>query len=186
MDKTEEMKEAVYARNTVEFVTVAAEFCAYIEQAEGRKRADFVDTVLKLLPLLYLKGLLLETIESDEEFLPEAFVSEHDYEYVRFSVAAIMGERDDYLDVCDDNVRYNDEVEMKTVSESLADIYQAMKDFVETYKMGLEENMYEALAAVRDAFELYWGQRVTDTMRALHRVKYAVEEENNDEEDIIQ
>ena len=47
-------KTIVYSRNTVEFVTVAAEFCAYLEQSEGRKCRDFTDTVLKLLPLLYL------------------------------------------------------------------------------------------------------------------------------------
>ena len=58
----------VYARNTVEFVTVAAEFCAYIEQSEGRKRQDFMDTVLKLLPLLYLKASLLESVEGAEDF----------------------------------------------------------------------------------------------------------------------
>lgn len=28
-------KTIVYSRNTVEFVTVAAEFCAYLEQSEG-------------------------------------------------------------------------------------------------------------------------------------------------------
>ena len=53
-------KTIVYSRNTVEFVTVAAEFCAYLEQSEGRKCRDFTDTVLKLLPLLYLKAALLE------------------------------------------------------------------------------------------------------------------------------
>ena len=44
--------QVIFDRNVVEFVTVAAEFCRYLEQAEGIRRADFVDTVLKLLPLL--------------------------------------------------------------------------------------------------------------------------------------
>lgn len=62
--------EIVYSRNTVEFVTVAAEFCAFLEQSEGRKRRDFVDTMLKLLPLLYLKASLVPHVEGDEEFYP--------------------------------------------------------------------------------------------------------------------
>ena len=84
-------KTIVYSRNTVEFVTVAAEFCAYLEQSEGRKCRDFTDTVLKLLPLLYLKAALLEDIEGAEDFLPEAFVSEQDYEFVRLTLSALLG-----------------------------------------------------------------------------------------------
>ncbi|KAB4198372.1 DUF5063 domain-containing protein, partial [Bacteroides uniformis] len=48
--------QVIFDRNTVEFVTVAAEFCKFLEQAEGVKRSAFVDTSLKILPLLYLKA----------------------------------------------------------------------------------------------------------------------------------
>ena len=130
-------KTIVYSRNTVEFVTVAAEFCAYLEQSEGRKCRDFTDTVLKLLPLLYLKAALLEDIEGAEDFLPEAFVSEQDYEFVRLTLSALLGEKDDYLDFCNEGVKFSDEPAVKTISEDLADIYQALKNFVETYRIGL-------------------------------------------------
>ena len=122
-------KTIVYSRNTVEFVTVAAEFCAYLEQSEGRKCRDFTDTVLKLLPLLYLKAALLEDIEGAEDFLPEAFVSEQDYEFVRLTLSALLGEKDDYLDFCNEGVKFSDEPAVKTISEDLADIYQALKNF---------------------------------------------------------
>ena len=163
-------KTIVYSRNTVEFVTVAAEFCAYLEQSEGRKCRDFTDTVLKLLPLLYLKAALLEDIEGAEDFLPEAFVSEQDYEFVRLTLSALLGEKD--------------EPAVKTISEDLADIYQALKNFVETYRIGLEENMYEAVAEVRNAFVLYWGQTLTNAMRALHRVRYSPEDDEDEELDV--
>ena len=55
----EDMKkesQVIFDRNAVEFVTVAAEFCKFLEQAEGVKRSAFVDTSLKILPLLYLKA----------------------------------------------------------------------------------------------------------------------------------
>ena len=109
-------KTIVYSRNTVEFVTVAAEFCAYLEQSEGRKCRDFTDTVLKLLPLLYLKAALLEDIEGAEDFLPEAFVSEQDYEFVRLTLSALLGEKDDYLDFCNEGVKFSDEPAVKTIS----------------------------------------------------------------------
>ena len=130
-------KTIVYSRNTVEFVTVAAEFCAYLEQSEGRKCRDFTDTVLKLLPLLYLKAALLEDIEGAEDFLPEAFVSEQDYEFVRLTLSSLLDGRDDYLDFCNEGVKFSDEPAVKTISEDLADIYQALKNFVESYRIVL-------------------------------------------------
>lgn len=177
----ENVHDIVYSHNTVEFVTVAAEFCAYMEQSEGRPCREFVDTVLKLLPLLYLKASLLEAVEAMDDFYPEEFVSEHDYEFVRQTVAAIMGDKDDFLDLGhDDEVRFSDEPVMKTISEELADIYQPVRNFVETYRLGFEPNMAEALAMVREQFELYWGQRLVDAMRELHRIKCRPDEGDED------
>lgn len=183
MSDNKESNGIVYSRNTVEFVTVAAEFCAYIEQSEGRKRRDFVSTVLKLLPLLYLKASLLEKIEGGEDFFPEDFVSEHDYEFIRLTLSSVMGEHDDYLDLANDEVRFSDESVVKNISEDLADIYQSVKNFVETYRLGLETNMIEAIAAVVEQFELYWGQTLVNVMRALHRVKYAPSSHDDEGED---
>ena len=179
--EVDEKKNVVYSRDTIELVTVAAEFCAYLEQSEGRKRKDFIDTVLKILPLLYLKASLLPAVEGAEDFLPEAFVSEQDYEFMRLTLGDIMGDKDDYLDFCNDEVRFSDEPAMKTISEDLADLYQALKNFVETYRIGIDENMYEAVAEVGYSFSLYWGQTLANAMRALHRVRYAVREEEGED-----
>ena len=55
---------------------------------------------------------------------------------------------------------------------------------METYRIGLEENMYEAVAEVRNAFVLYWGQTLTNAMRALHRVRYSPEDDEDEELDV--
>ena len=175
---TGDKKTVIYSRNTIEFVTVATEFCAYLEGAEGKLRKEFVDTVLKLLPLLYLKASMLERIESDTEFLPEAFVTEQDYEFLRLTLSGVMATEDDYLDLCNEAVRFDDEPMVKNISEDLADIYQALKNFVETYRLGLEDNMYEATAEIAQSFSMYWGQTLTNAMRALHRVKYSFSDED--------
>lgn len=175
--------EIVYSRNTVEFVTVAAEFCAFLEQSEGRKRRDFVDTMLKLLPLLYLKASLVPHVEGDEEFYPEEFVTEQGYEYLRAMLSAIMAGEDDYMDLNNQDVRFSDEPVVRSVSEDLADIYQALKNFVETYRLGVEYNMAEAVAAVAERFGLYWGQEVADVLKALHRVKYRLSESDDEDEE---
>ena len=56
--------QTIFDKNVIEFVTVAAEFCAFLERAEGMKRKAFVDTTLKILPLLYLKASMLPKCET--------------------------------------------------------------------------------------------------------------------------
>lgn len=159
-------------RNVVEFVTVAAEYCAFLEQAEQRSRRDFVGVALKILPLLYIKASLLDKIEMSEDSDLETLVTEEDYNVIRITVASILGEQDDYLDVFVEDMKYSERPILKTISEDLADIYQDLRNFVAIFKMGLESTMHDSLAAVQQNFELYWGQTLVNTMRALHDVYY--------------
>ena len=75
----EKYSQVIFDKNTVEFVTVAAEFCGFLERARDMKRYDFVDTALKILPLLYLKATLLPPCEPIGEDEPETFVTEEDW-----------------------------------------------------------------------------------------------------------
>lgn len=165
-------KSVLMDRNVVEFVTVAAEFCAFLEQIEQRSRKDFVSVALKILPLLYIKASMLEHLECDEDAYLESLVTEDDYNVIRISVAGLLGEQDDYLDVFVENMKYSDRPVLKTISEDLADIYQDLRNFVGIFKMGLEDTMRSSLVAVQQNFEMYWGQTLVNTMRALHDVKY--------------
>lgn len=168
-----QQKESVLMnRNVVEFVTVAAEFCTFLEQAEQRSRKDFVSVSLKILPLLYIKASMLDALESNEEEELESLVTEDDYNVIRITVAGILGEQDDYLDVFVEEMKYSDRPVLKTISEDMADIYQDIRNFVEVFKMGMESTMRESLIKVQQNFELYWGQTLVNTMRALHDVRY--------------
>lgn len=169
----EQVKSVIYAKNTMELVTVGVEFCVYLEQSADRDRAGFMETMLKLIPLLYLKASVQGLVEHDEECAPEQFVTEQDYELIRSYVAAIMGDEDSYMDFCNEDVRFSDEPQVKTISEGLADVYQAVRNFVGAYKVGGEEGMFAALVALMNGFELYWGQTLTDVLQAMHRVRYA-------------
>ena len=91
--------QVIFERNVIEFVTVAAECCKFLEQAEGMKRTTFVDTALKILPLLYLKASLLPECKTIGDETLESFVTEETYEVLRMNLADILAEKDDYLDV---------------------------------------------------------------------------------------
>ena len=46
----EKESQTIFDKNVIEFVTVAAEFCAFLERAERMKCSTFVDTSLKNTP----------------------------------------------------------------------------------------------------------------------------------------
>lgn len=178
-----EESQVIFDRNVVEFVTVAAEFCRLLEQAEGMKRTDFVDTILKMLPLLYLKAILLPPCEIMGEEEPENYVTEETYEVLRMNLAAILADRDDYLDVFVSDMKYSDQPITRYISEELADIYQDIRDFIFVFQLGLNETMHDALAICQENFRLYWGQKLVNTLRALHEVRYASDDNDEPEEE---
>lgn len=173
--------QVIFNRNTVEFVTVAAEFCAFLERSEGMKRCDFVSTILKILPLLYMKSSMLPYCEVVGEEAPESYLTEEDYEIMRLTLASVLADKDDYLEVFLPDMAYSDTPIRKSISEDLADIYQDIKNFVFVFQLGYDETMYDALALCNEHFSLYWGQTLVNTMRALHDVKYGMK--NRDDED---
>ena len=174
--------QVIFDRDVVEFVTVAAEFCKYLEQAEGKHRTTFVDTTLKILPLLYLKATLLPPCETLGDDLPEHYVTEETYEVLRMTLAGILAEKDAYLDVFMEDMKYSDQPITRYISEDLADIYQDIKDFIFVFQLGLNETMHDALAICQENFRLYWGQKLVNTLRALHEARYLQSDEEEEEE----
>ena len=176
--------QVIFDRDVVEFVTVAAEFCKYLEQAEGKHRTTFVDTTLKILPLLYLKATLLPPCETLGDDLPEHYVTEETYEVLRMTLVGILAEKDAYLDVFMEDMKYSDQPITRYISEDLADIYQDIKDFIFVFQLGLNETMHDALAICQENFRLYWGQKLVNTLRALHEARYLQSDEEEEEEEI--
>jgi hypothetical protein len=175
--KTEKL---IYAHDTLEFVTVAVQYCVFLEQSEGRPKDEFVSTLLKLLPLLYMKASLLPPVESTGDFLTEDKVTEDDYNWIRRIIYDIMQDDDEYEDISMTDLG-PDERRWHSVSEGLADIYQPLRNFVSVYQRRIEDCMHDALWEVMDNFELYWGQSLLDTLRRLHQIRYTIREETDED-----
>lgn len=175
-------EDIVFSRNTVEFVTVAAEYCAYIERCNEHSRKEFTETLLKLLPLLYLKAQMLPEGEKvcDDEL--EDFVTEDSYEVLRMDLYELFSDKDSYLDVFVAEMKYSDTPVTKSISEDLADIYQDVKNFVCLFKLGINETMHDAIIECSEHFAQYWGQTLVNTMRALHEIKYNTLDEEEEED----
>ena len=174
----------VYNRNTIEFVTVALEFCSFVESAGKLSSFEFTDKATKLLPLLYIKASLLPEIEETEEIEPEFTVTEDMYELVRNQIAVLLGEKDTYLETFHPDMQYSDTPIAAFISENLADVYQDTGNFVSLFRQGNEEVMLEAISLCRENFRNFWGQQLLNALKALHSVRYDEEAnlDTNEEE----
>ena len=153
---------SVYEKNTVEFVTVGVEFCAFLEKANEKTFDTFVPVLQKLLPFLYLKAAMVEKpIQIGEDEL-SAFVTEVDYEAIRVAISRILEEKDDFFNGA----------ESTSISECVADVYQDIKDCVLNYKTGQEDVMNDAIEKCIDNFQTYWGARLLDALNAIHKISY--------------
>ncbi len=167
--------QIIYNKNVIEFVTVAAEYCAFLEQNKAVESKEYVDTLLKILPLLYLKTLLLPHSERMGFEEPEVHVDEITYEVIRQNITRILGPDDDYLEIFTPDMNYTDQPIKQWISEGLADIYQDLKNFIFVFQQGLDEVMNDALVICLENFEYYWGQKLVNTLRALHNIKYSLD-----------
>ena len=174
--------KVIFDRNVIDFVTVAAEFCKLMEQAASAEKAQFADTTLKVLPLLYVKALLLPSCEIMGDGMLEENVTEEDYDYVRTTIEGLLGSDDVYLDVFLEDMKYSDTPIAKHISEDLADIYQDIRNFIFVFRQGLNLNMHNALALCQENFRLYWGQKLVNTLRALHEVKFSTPDSQDDDD----
>ena len=162
----------VYAPVTLDFVTVGVEFCSFLEKMEVKSRTEWAKTMLRILPLLYVKATLLPSVEVIGDQMAEVFVKEQDYMLIANQVASVLAEEDVYLDVIVEDMKYSDRPVSSFVSEDIADIYQDIRNFVSVYQHGLEETMVFALNDIAENFRAYWGQKLVNVLRPLHALVY--------------
>ena len=175
MDTDQLPDHIVYSKKVIEFVTVAAETCLFLEHTSEFSKTDFVQKIVKILPLLYLNASLLEIPEPVFDDIPERFVNEEDYQYVREQVEQLLGTDDSYLEVFHPDMALSDTPIAAFVSENMADIYQELKDFAANYQLGDIDIMNDALVACLIAFGEHWGQKLLNALRALHAFRFSDE-----------
>lgn len=165
-----------YSRNVVEFTSAANEFCKYAEHSVELKGDELLKILQRILPFLYLKASLLPSLDPFFEEGNEKFVTEADWFRIHDKLRDKLGTADDFLEVFDERMNDSEGPVISSLSENLADIYQDLKDFLLLYQTGTKEVMNDALWECRQNFENFWGQKLTNSLRAIHRFIYSGEE----------
>lgn len=175
----ETFEHIVFSKNVIEFVTVANEYCAFLEKHEQHGRREFVEKIQKLFPLLYLKAGMLPEVQGDNAETPEKFLSEVDYNFLLNNLTRKLAQFDSYKEVFDEGMQFSEEALESSISENICDIYQDLKDFLVSYRIGDVDIMNDALWECQNNFKNYWGQRLVNALRAIHNLIYG--EQNLDE-----
>jgi hypothetical protein len=170
----------VLSKDVVEFIAVAKEYCEFVELADKPSLREFIDKAHRLLPELYLKAIQLPKLEAKYEDLNQRFITEKEYEKVRKKIIGKLKQYDSYDEVNEPVRKLSEDPIGASISENLSDIFQEIKDFILLYKTGKKELMYEAIWECDQSFQIYWGQRLTNALRALHFLRYT--RENLDDE----
>lgn len=177
MSNSSKSDNPIYHKNTIEFVAVAKSYCDFMDQLETIDKTQFLETSVRLLPLLYLKASLLPANERLLDESPETFATEDQYAALNQSISNMLGNDDTYLEVFHPDIRYSDTPVATFISENFADIWQDLFNFLSVFRIGYEETMNDALNICRTNFENFWGQSLVNVLRALHNCKYGVQED---------
>ena len=168
--------ETAEAKNTKELFLVASQFCTFIENVQSFEKDQIVDYLLKITPLMYLKGSLIPEIELEDNSACEQFFTEEQYESLYLNLKEKLTEIDFFES-------YNwqlTEVETQSLCEILADTYQDMKDFLLLYNKNTLSAQEAALFLLRMNFLYRWGKSISALLPYLHHLSYPEAEENNE------
>lgn len=166
-------KSQIYSKDTIELITVATSLVDFLETAESFDKRTFIERALRYLPTLYLKMTLIPKTSNQLDEPLEDFVTEMDYNVIRMNASRLLGSSDRYLETFAQDAELSETALPADISENLADIYQDLKNFILRFQVGDEDVMYEALATLQSNFQTYWGQRLTNALRALHSICYS-------------
>ncbi len=167
------MESAILNTNSLAFIALCNEYCAAIEDARESDKDAFVQSMLRLLPRLYISAtdLKIDLLDDEDAYL-EPILDEDYYESVRCGIENLMGPEDVFLEVFEEDMKYSDTPIAASISESLADIFQVLYNFVGMVKESPEHLIPLALVAVRDEFQSYWSRILCNVLRALNQVRY--------------
>ncbi len=159
--------------NVSEFISSSSQYCTFLENTPNFNRKDFVKRAIELFSSLYFYGHKLPGFELEEETHLEKFVTELDWNTIYDKVKQKLGYHDEYLDLYDPVAKEEEELSIMSLADNFADIYQDLKDFTTVYGIGNDEMMRAAMWELNYNFEQYWGPKLLNAIRILHRLYYS-------------
>ena len=169
------------SEQTIEFVHQAGQFIETLIQSGSLKRSELLKKLQVQLPDLYIRALQLPRVASIFEESNQKFVTEEEYDHLKDHLTLKFGYLNDYLEIVEPDFSEADGPVPATLAEDMADIYQDLKDFLMLYQVGDEDIMNDAIWECRLNFERYWGQKLLNSLRQIHKILNATDPIQEDE-----
>jgi hypothetical protein len=167
----EQPQEAVFSKKVLEMLTVANEFCLFLEKAVEYPKESVLAFLQKICPLIYLKAALLPDIAVPNDEAAEHFVREEEWEGILNTLMAKFGE-DDLFHYLDHHEKSHTDAIRASLAETFADIYQDLKDFVILYQKPLKASMEYAVYDCKRLFETRFGYLLVNAQQIIHYMLY--------------
>lgn len=165
----------VYSPKVTDFITVAMEYTNMVENAEQYTKKEFIDRSMKIINLLYLKGLLLPELDKVFETGSEHFVVEQQWNEVKRMIAHKLGTHETFVKIYEPIMNDSEDAEDVSLSECFADIYQDTKNIVSNFKVGTIDTMNDSVWECKMNFERYWGPRALSLLSVLHSIYFSAD-----------
>ncbi len=166
MEKKDVLKEAVYSPFVLEFLAVAQKFCLFVEEIDKYDKSQIFDYLHKALPLLYVRGSVLPKVVPDNYDANEKYVTEEQWQNMFNTIREVLKKDDEYWFLENDNPL--NETIKGSISESLTDIYQDIKDFVLLYQKPIRDAKKIAVWEIQKLFKSHWGFRAVNLLKVMH------------------
>jgi hypothetical protein len=179
-EKTNNPEEPVFSKKVLEMLTVANEYCLFLEKAQDYPRESILSFLQKICPLIYIKASLLPDILNVNEDAAEHFVTEEEWESILNTIRAKLGKDELYYSL--DPMSNTTDPERANLAEAFADIYQDLKDFLLLYQKPKKASMEYAVYECKHLFETHFGYILVNAHRVVHYLLYndIMKEENED------
>ena len=173
---TDHPSDITLTKPILDMITVANEFCHYLEHAEEKSMKNILEFIHRIIPLMYLKGTLLPEIEVAYPEANERFVTEENWEIIFKVLREKFGKHDEFWII--DPLYINETEPLKaSIAENLTDIYQDMKDFVLLFQKNTHAARENAIAGAKILFGNHWGYKIGNITTQVHHLIHDSEEE---------
>jgi len=164
----------------VEIVTLASEFCIYLESADSKSKKGILNFLQRMLPFIYFKGSLLPDVEVNFPEANERFVTEVDWENIFTILRDKFGSDDEFWLI---DPEYTDESEplKASIAENVADIYQDLRDIVWLFEKNTQAARENAIHDCKELFTTHWGIRVGHILGQIHYLLSSPDSESDEE-----
>lgn len=154
-----------------ELALLANNYCNFIDNLESNTADQIFQYLHALLPMLYFKGILLPKCDYSENEAPERFVTEEQWHLKYLSIKKKIATTDSFL-FLPNLVNENQEPQLLSLAELLADVYQDCKDYVMLFYKNTIAAQNNAIALMHEGFGKYWGYKLSIILPYLHTLNH--------------